>query len=262
MTLKTGVKGLESSWGTFAEYALVGDYSAMKADGVCDDKHGYFEEFITQKVIPSDIPSEQAILLSTWREVYSSLSEFNLSKGKSLLVIGGGPVGLSFVSIAKCLNISPVCLSTRSEWKLKKATLLGADEVFIADKNLVSKSRDFLPEGFDIAIDAVGSSSVINEALKIIGFNGLIGVYGTIPDKNISINKQDAPYNWRLIFHQWPDYSKEADAHDPICKFIRLGKISSKEFITHRLSFDEIEEGFDLIDKKKALKVILNFDNQ
>lgn len=261
MTMQTGVKGLESSWGTFAEYALAGDYAAMKADGVCDNKHGYYDEFITQKVIPSDIPTEQAILLSTWREVYSSFSEFNLSKEKSLLVIGGGPVGLSFISLAKCLDISTVCLATRSEWKLKKATLLGADKVFVADRNLISKCKDFLPNGFDIVIDAVGNMSVINQALQIICFNGLSGVYGTVSEENIQLNKQSAPYNWRLIFHQWPDYKKEADAHESICEFIRAGKISSEEFITHRLPFEDIKEGFNLIDKNKALKVILKFNN-
>ncbi|MBI4472167.1 MAG: alcohol dehydrogenase catalytic domain-containing protein, partial [Acidobacteria bacterium] len=70
-TMQTGIPGLASGWGTMAEFALAGDHAALAAAGVCDAAHGWDGVFQTQKVIPADIPNRQAILMSTWREVWS-----------------------------------------------------------------------------------------------------------------------------------------------------------------------------------------------
>jgi NADPH:quinone reductase-like Zn-dependent oxidoreductase len=94
--------GLAPCFGTFAEYAIAGDHIVMTEDNVADKAHYYDPVFETQKVVPPDIPSRQAILLSTWREVYSSFGDFHIEPNSgSMLIIGGGPVGQSFVTIAK-----------------------------------------------------------------------------------------------------------------------------------------------------------------
>lgn len=89
-TLSPGVEGLASSWGTLAEFALAEDHAAMVTDDVRDEAHGFDAVFETQQIIPPDIPSRQAILLSTWREVYWAFADFGFSPGLSVLIIGGG----------------------------------------------------------------------------------------------------------------------------------------------------------------------------
>lgn len=259
-TLQTGVEGLASGWGTMAEYALAGDFAAMAADDVCDEEHGYDGLYETQKVIPADVPSRQAILLSTWREVYSSFSDFDFTAGQSLLIIGGGPVGLSFVYLAKQFGLAPVCLTTRSQWKLDKANILGAEAVFATNEHMVERAKALRPDGFDFVIDAVGSPAVINQALQLVKSDGTIGVYGTVPEDSLTLAKGKAPYNWKLVMHQWPDYSKEAAAHEPLCQMIREGRIAADEFITHELPFAEVAEGFERIRQNQALKVLLHFE--
>ena len=252
------IKGLSSTWGTMAEYSLVFDDNAMKADGINDEEHGYDGVYETQKVIPIDIPSRQAILLATWREVYSSFKDFGFQQGRSLLIFGGGPVGLSFVSLAKLFGMKPVCLTTRSQWKMDRAKSLGADEVFPADETLVSELQKYHFEGFNFVIDAVGSNDVIKKAIQVICPNGTIGVYGTLSEKELRFGIEKSPSNWQLIVHQFPDYSKEAAAHEPLCEYIEQGKISSEDYITHEFPFEKILTGFEMIEKNQALKVLLH----
>jgi len=259
MTLKTGVEGLSSSWGTMAQYSLVGDFAAMVEDGVCDEEHGFDSSFQTQKTIPPEIPNREVILLPTWREVFSSFSDFGITKEKSILIFGGGPVGLSFVAIAKAYGLKNVCLSTRSDWKLKKANKLEANQVFKTDDDLIFNCRNYMACGFDIIIDAVGEQEIINAGISLISFNGTIGVYGTISQKDLVLRNVSSQYNWKLVLHQWPDYEREAAAHEPLCEMIRKRQISSHEFITHEIEFEDIIEAFDLIKQNKALKVIVNF---
>ncbi|MBI4026736.1 MAG: zinc-binding dehydrogenase [Verrucomicrobia bacterium] len=257
-SMHTDVPDLASGWGTMAEFALAGDHAAMKADGVCDTAHGYDGVFETQKVIPPDIPSRQAILMATWREVWSSFADFGFQAGRSLLIFGGGPVGLSFVRLTRQFGMQTVVLSTRSQWKLEKARQLGATAVLAADETVISTARKCQPAGYDYVLDAVGSPAVMNQALQLVKFDGVIGVYGTVPDATITLNKQAAPCNWRLIMHQWPDYSKEAAAHEPIARFIREKSISADDFITHEFDFAAAAQGFEALKRNEAIKVILH----
>ncbi len=258
-TLRTGVPGLGSGWGTLAEYALAGDFAAMTGDGVCDEEHGFDGVFETQKVLPPDLAPRQAILLSTWREVWSSFYDFGFVPGASLLVIGGGPVGLSFVMLARQWGMQPVALATRSQWKLEKARRLGAQAVFPAEAGWTAEAKEEFPEGFDYVVDAVGSCAVINEALRLVKPNGTVGVYGTLTERCLPLSLEGAPANWRMIVHQWPDYTREAAAQEPLCEMIRAGRLLSEEFITHELPFEQVADGFALIKQNRALKVLLRF---
>lgn len=261
-TLRTGVPDLGSGWGTFAEYALAGDFAAMTRDGVCDEEHGFDGVFETQKVVPLDIPLRQAILLSTWREVWSSFSDFGLAPGRSLLVIGGGPVGLSFVTLARQWGMEPVALATRSQWKLEKAQRLGAQATFPAEPGWTAQAKERFPAGFDYVVDAVGSAAVINEALSLVKPDGTVGVYGTLAERSLPLSLDGAPANWRMVVHQWPNYTREAAAQEPLCQMIREGRISSEEFITHELPFEQLADGFALIKQNRALKVLLRFASE
>ncbi len=258
-TMRTGLAGLGSGWGTMAEYALAGDFAAMSAAGVCDEAHGFDGVFETQKVIPPDIPPRQAILLATWREVWSSFFDLGFVPAKSVLVIGGGPVGLSFAMLAKQLGMAPVALTTRSQWKLDKALRLGADAVFPADEQLPALVREQFPEGLDYVVDAVGSSAVMNEALRLLKLGGTLAVYGTLTEDRLPLGLHGVPPNWRLVVHQWPDYVREAAAQEPLCEMIRAGAISSEEFITEELPFAQVAQGFALVKQNRALKVLLHF---
>jgi threonine dehydrogenase-like Zn-dependent dehydrogenase len=261
-TLRTGVAGLGSGWGTMAEYALAGDFAAMSRDGVCDEGHGFDGVFETQRVVPPDLPERQAILLSTWREVWSSFPDFGFAPGRSVLVIGGGPVGLSFAMLTRQWGMEPVALATRSAWKLEKALRLGAQAVFPAVGDWPAQARQQFPKGFDYVADAVGSPTVINQALRLVKPEGTVAVYGTLAEQTLPLSLDGAPANWRLLVHQWPNYAREAAAQDPLCRMIREGRISSEEFITHELPFERVAEGFALIRQNRALKVLLRFPGE
>ncbi len=254
----TGDEALASSWGTFAEYALASDYEAMVADGVCDAAHGFDPSAAIQRLVPEDIPSRQAILLCIWTEAYSGFSAYRFKPGDSVLVFGGGPLGLSVVKLARLYGMGPVCLAEPVEWKREKALSLGADAVFPVDDDLVAKAREVCPDGFANVVDAVGSPAVINQALRLVRFDGTIGVYGTIPYEQVTLDIAAAPYNWLLVIHQWPDYVAVGEAQEPLMDFIRAGQLSSEDFITHELPLDEIEEGFELVRQGSELKVILS----
>jgi len=46
---------------------------------------------------------------------------------------------------------------------------------------------------------------------------------------------------------------------EPLCKWIREGKLSADEFVTHRFPVDKINEALDAIKSKVVLKCLIDF---
>jgi len=247
-----------TGWGGFCEYTLCNDHDAMVEDGVADEEHGWFECYEIQRVVDADIPVEAAAMLCTWREVYGGFGDFQLSEGDDILVFGAGPVGLSFVKFAKLLGLGYVAAVDPLGNKRAKAIEMGADEVFGPDDDLkaVVEKRG---KPFDAVIDAVGLPAITNAALPLIGMGGTIGIYGVIADESITIQKADGPYNFNLFVHQWPTRHREHAAQGPLCGWIREGKISAGEFITHEFPIEQINDALDAVKRGEVIKALMRY---
>jgi threonine dehydrogenase-like Zn-dependent dehydrogenase len=230
----------------------------MVEDGVADEEHGWFECYEIQRVVDADIPVEAAALLCTWREVYGGFGDFQLGEGDDILIFGAGPVGLSFAKFAKLLGLGYVAVVDPLENKRAKALEMGADAVFSPDDDLKAIVAE-RGKPFDAVIDAVGLPAITNAALPLIKLGGTIGIYGVIADDTITINKCDGPFNFNLFVHQWPTRCREAAAQGPICDWIREGKLSVGEFVTHDFKLEEINEALDAVKRGEAIKVLLRY---
>jgi threonine dehydrogenase-like Zn-dependent dehydrogenase len=248
-----------SGWGGFCEYTLANDHDAMVADGVADAAHGWAEVFEIQRAVPLDISVEDAVLLCTWREVYGGFGDFHLQAGNDVLIFGAGPVGLSFVKFARLLGLGYIGVVERNELKHAKALELGADEVFTPESAALAELTERRGKPLDAVIDAVGHESVVNAALPLIKLGGSICVYGVIADPVLRLNKGAGPYNFNLYVHQWPTRSRERLAMEPLCAWIRAGKLKAAEFITYEFPFEQIENALDAAHDGLALKSLLRY---
>ena len=249
--------GLGSGWGGFCEYTLVNDHDAMVADGVADGEHGWFECYEIQRRVDPDIPAAEAALLCTWREVYGGIGDFNLSPEGSVLIFGGGPVGLSFVKFCRLMNFRWVGLADPLAEKRELALAMGADAVFAPEE--VPSGVPALTGKLDAVVDAVGSGKIVNDALPLIRLGGTIGLYGVVSAPELKLNKAVAPYNFNLIVHQWPTRWREREAQAPLCDWIREGKLKASEFVTHSFPVDEVAKAFAAVRSGGVVKCLLEY---
>ncbi len=248
-----------SGWGGFCDYTLANDHDAMVADGVADEAHGWFECYEIQRAVAPDIGVEAAALLCTWREVYGGFGDFNLQQGDDILVFGAGPVGLSFLAFGKLLGLGYIGMVDPLEHKREKALAMGADAVFAPDDPRLEKLADERPRPLDAVIDAVGRPAIVNAALPLIKMGGTIGVYGVIAESSITVEKSRGPYNFNLTMHQWPTRSRERAAQEPLCEWLREGKISTDDFLTHEFPVEQIGDALDAVASGQVIKALLRF---
>jgi D-arabinose 1-dehydrogenase-like Zn-dependent alcohol dehydrogenase len=259
LLLKPTDPAFASGWGGFCEYTLAGDHQAMIADGVATPENGYAEVFEIMRVVPQDIPVETAVLLCTWREVYAAFGDFNLQAGQNILIFGAGPVGLSFVKFARLLDLNYVGVVEISEEKRKIALQMGASETFSPDTDGTAAIRSKWKGSLDAIIDAVGKESIINSALPLVKMGGSICVYGVLDQPSIQLHKDDGPYNFNLLIHQWPTRFREAAAQEPLCEWVRQGKLSHIEFLSVEYPISQIEDAFSQSRIGRTLKTLLRY---
>jgi threonine dehydrogenase-like Zn-dependent dehydrogenase len=248
-----------SGWGGFCEYTLAADHDAMVADGVADEAHGWYEVFEIQRPVAADVPLEAAVLLCTWREVYGGMGDFNLQTGDDVLIFGAGPVGLSFLRFGRLRGLGFIGVIDPLPHKRELAVKMGADAVFAPDSPDLAGSVTSRGKPFDVVIDAVGHAAIINTALPLIKMGGTIGVYGVIAEPAVTIQKSAGPYNFNLIVHQWPTRWREREAQQPLCDWLRQGRIDPSEFITHDMPLERINEALEQVREGNVLKALLRY---
>lgn len=247
-----------SGWGAYSEYAVVGDWKAMTADGKGPGTPAFSEAYYAQQVVPEDINPVGAAMIVTFREVLSACKRFGFKANNSLVVIGAGPVGLCFTKFAKLMGLGPVIVFDIVDEKLKEAVSMGADYVFNSEKvNAAEEVKRICSEGADFVVDAVGINQLINQAMEFIKYNGKICCYGISPKLNMELDWSKAPYNWSLQFLQWPSKLEESEAHTQVINWIQMGVIDPYAFISDVIEFDRILDAFKLVEERKAKKKIV-----
>ncbi len=101
-------------------------------------------------------------------------------KGASLLITGGGPVGLSAVMASKIQGCATVILIEPQESRRELALEFGAthtiDPTVVKDVSQVV--REIVPLGVDYAFDSTGLEPVMQSAMQCLGSKGVLGVVG------------------------------------------------------------------------------------
>ena len=133
------------------------------------------------------------------------------------------------------------------------------DAVFAPDSGELAGLTEARGKPLDTVIDAVGSPAIINAALPLIKLAGTIGVYGVIADEAITVAKGTGPYNFNLCMHQWPTRARERAAMEPICEWIREGKLSAAEFVTHEFPVEQINDALDAVKRGEVIKALLRY---
>jgi threonine dehydrogenase-like Zn-dependent dehydrogenase len=246
-----------SGWGGFCDHTLANDHMAMVADGVADAEHGWFECYEIQTRVDDDIAAEEAALLCTWREVYAGFGDFNIKAGERILVFGAGPVGLSFVKFGKLLGLSWIGVVDPLADKRGQALKMGADAVF-SPEDLPQLEKE-LGKQLDAVVDAVGNEKLVNSALPLVKMGGSICIYGVIAADSIPLQKSLGPYNFNLYVHQWPTRWREREAQQPLCEWIRQGKLKASEFVTHEFKIEQIHDALAAVKRGEVVKCLLRY---
>lgn len=179
------------------------------------------------------------------------------TKGKTLAVVGCGPIGIMAVDVAKAVGASQVFAIDLNDYRLELAEKLGADFSYNPKKVDVVKEilRETYGMGVDIVCEMSGSPIAFNQALKYLKKGGRMSILG-LPDTPFKIDvANDIVFKGitlhgitgRRMMHTWQQGKELIDS----------GKLHLSDIVTHIFPFENYEEGFELMRQGNCGKVVL-----
>jgi threonine dehydrogenase-like Zn-dependent dehydrogenase len=261
------VDGYGSYWGGFAEFGPVADRRAYEEDvppgasGATRRSHGGAVEkggppddgpriHKGHQVVPPEIAPGAAVMLITLKEVLSYLDRIGANAGGRLLVMGHGPVGLAAAYLGRRVcGCERIVVAGRRPEAEAQALDFGADAyVDLRADDWPAHAAELLGGPATSVYDTTGQPALVSDALGILADDGVLGPYAARP----SDAEGTMPEDPRMI----DAGTDEGLSHDRILEAVQSGAIDPSVFISHVLRPDQIAEGFDLIDRREAIKVL------
>ena len=135
--------------------------------------------------VPEDVPLELVGPLGCGVQTGAGgiIRSLACEKGSSVLILGGGAVGLSAVMGAVIQGCGTIIVLEPHEARRKIALELGATHTIDpkASPDLAVAVKEILPLGVDYAFDTTGIPAVVNATMNCLGSHGVFGIVGVCP---------------------------------------------------------------------------------
>ncbi|MGD9494856.1 MAG: zinc-binding dehydrogenase [Armatimonadota bacterium] len=239
--------GYGSWWGGMAQYGLVTDRRAWQEDGSPPGPGGHQH----QQVLPREIRPDHAVVLITLKEVLAYLRMIGAREGGRLLVTGQGPVGLAAVYLGRTLiGSARIVVAGRRPEALEQVREFGADGfVDTREEDWPALATELLGGPADAVYETTGDAQVTAGGLAALAADGVLGPYAARTDEQA---RQPLPTDHRY----GPRGTDESLVHEEMIAATLAGRVDPERFITHRLAPEQIEQGFALIARREALKIV------
>ena len=203
--------------------------------------------------IPSGMTPDQAAFIEPLSCAVHGIDRARIRAGDTVVVLGGGTVGLLLLQLAKISGASRVIVVEPVEWKRTIATRIGADEAL--DPNAVDVFqivRDQTGEGADVVIECVGRPETVTLSLKLARRGGTVEWFGVCPLGETVRMEPNSVY-----FKELTIVGSYVNPHtfDRSIALIAANKISFDHFVVHKFPLDGVHEALKALTEGKRSKV-------
>lgn len=203
--------------------------------------------------IARDTPWQTAALAEPLSCVGYAIEKLNIQAGDTVCVLGAGPMGLLFTSLAKANGATEIIVSEPHEYRRDKAVLFGATQIvnpLEEDlKGICLKRTGGL--GVDHCIEAVGQ--LLPTAIDVIRPSGKVLMFGHDETAAPQIRLAEIVRKEAQIFGGFlGKYYFEKTA-----RIIESNILPLDQLVTHTFPLSEYQKGLDLLREGKALKVVI-----
>ncbi|MGD2151917.1 MAG: zinc-binding dehydrogenase [Gemmatimonadales bacterium] len=207
--------------------------------------------------IPDAVSDLRAAFLEPLACVVHGADLLELGGDRTLVLLGDGPMALTFVQLARLRGAGRVAVIGRHRRRLELARLLGADLALDANSDdpleAVREMSDGL--GADGVVECVGRPEAWEHAVSLARPGGEVLFFGGC-GRGAAVNLDTERLHYDEItlkggFHYTPDCVRRA--WELICS----GNLTLDPLVTHQMSLDELPGAFELMRRREALKVAI-----
>ena len=178
--------------------------------------------------------------------------------GEDVLITGAGPIGIMAAAVVRHAGARHVVVTDVNPYRLALAAKMGATRtVDVSSESLADVQRQLgMREGFDIGLEMSGNPAAFRELLANMAHGGKVSLLG-IPSEDISIDWNTVIFNGLTIKGI---YGREMyETWYQMTVMLQSG-LNLQPIITHRLPYQEFEQGFQAMKSGNCGKVVLDWE--
>ena len=201
--------------------------------------------------ISNAVPRDDAAFFEPLSCVVGAVKRAPIQAGDTVLVIGGGPMGLLFALHYRTLGAGRILVADVAPYRLDFAQEIGIETINVSQSPAAEQIKALTELGADIVVDAVGNQ--IDTAIKCARRGGQIILFGLRPHDNPPVNQ------YTITRYDLTVHGAFVGLH-PFAQTIQLlesRRIQPSVLITHRLPLSALAHGVELMRKQQAMKVLI-----
>lgn len=203
--------------------------------------------------IPNELTDEQVILLADIASTGISAAESaDLQIGDSVAIFAQGPIGLCATAGAKLKGASLIIAVESDPVRTRMARRMGADAVFDFNQHDVVEEIKHITggRGVDVAIEALGTQSTFENALRVLRPGGTLSSLGVYSGKlSIPVEAFAAGLGDHKIVTTLCPGGKERMRR--LMELVRQGRLDLTPLLTHTFPLERITEAYQLFGERR-----------
>lgn len=226
------------------------DVNGAMAEYVCIPEHLIYR-------LPNSMSYIQGAMLEPLAVAYRAVKNCPSLEGKNVLIVGAGTIGLLALQLVRLQNPHKVFVTDLSDFRLETAKRIGADITINPSKKKIEEIILNATEqnGIDVAIEAVGVSATVQQAMSVLKTGGTCKWIGNSA-KMINLNMQDVVTRELNISGT---YIYTHEEFGEVVELLASGKIDVEAIISKKVT---LEEGIGIFkqlskDASELIKVVI-----
>ena len=185
-----------------------------------------------------------------------------VDEGTTCVVFGAGMVGLGAVAGCRLQGAERIICVDLSEDRLELARGQGATDLKVADENTVQWILDETGGfGADYTFEATGLVNVMQQAVEATrmawGLCTVAGVAGK--GETLDIVPRLLITGRRVAGSSFGGVKGRDQVPELVDRYL-AGEIDVEPFLSHRISLDEVNKGFDLMEAQDGIRSVIEFN--
>ncbi|MFY9302933.1 MAG: zinc-binding dehydrogenase, partial [Atribacterales bacterium] len=231
--------------------------------GIGSGVNGSFAEYIVVPefavhLIPRQLSFEEGAVLEPLAcAVRGVLEQAELEGKEKVIVLGPGPLGILVSWVVKTRGASVILVGKREdEFRFQVAKEGGVDDTLNLDEVNVGKIvlQEIDPYGVDVVFECSGALSAVSLGLELLRKRGRYIQMGIL-HRPVTVDFDQYLFSREL--EVTGSRTQTTSSWEKAISLLEKVNIPLKKIITHVLPLSRWQEGFELTQSRKAIKVIL-----
>jgi L-iditol 2-dehydrogenase len=208
--------------------------------------------------VPKGLSAAEAAIAEPLACAINGLELARFGLGKSICIIGLGPIGCMMLELSRVFGASRVFAAQRSRARLDMARQFLPEARFIAteEENLVDTvMRETDGHGVDLVITTAGTVQAHEDAIHMVAHRGYVNLFGGLKNQpKLSIDSNLIHYKECYVMGSHGSLPRH---HEIAVGLIARGAVAARKYISAVFALEKTADAFAYHESRAGLKVVV-----